>query len=146
VLAGGSHGAWVPMPEAIDVAVTRADLLPYGAAPGAGVVAALPADACGLVATAQVLDYLADQTARQCGPCQFGLPRLAETFRQLATAPRAATAPRLVEEVHRLAAMVDGRGTCRHPDGTVRLLRSALSAFRHDVTAHLSGACLAGAR
>ncbi len=152
LLVGGYHGAWVPMPAAIDVAVTRRDLSPYGAAPGAGVVVALPAEACGLAATGQVLDYLADQTARQCGPCQFGLPRLAETFRLLATLPRAAGArqpgatPRLVQEVHRLAALIDGRGACRHPDGTVRLLRSALSAFRHDVTGHLSGVCLAGAR
>jgi NADH:ubiquinone oxidoreductase subunit F (NADH-binding) len=146
VLVGGYHGAWVPMPAAIDVAVTRDALAPYGAAPGAGVVVALPADACGLSATAQVLDYLADQTARQCGPCQFGLPRLAGTFRQLATAPRATATPRLVEEVHRLAALVDGRGACRHPDGTVRLLRSALSAFERDVAGHLSGVCVGGAR
>ena len=145
-LVGGYHGAWLPMPDATDVAITRDALAPYGAAPGAGVVVALPADACGLTATAQVLDYLVDQTARQCGPCQFGLPRLAETFRQLATVPRAGAAPGLVDEVHRLATLVDGRGACRHPDGTVRLLRSALSTFRHDVAGHLSGACQAGAR
>jgi NADH:ubiquinone oxidoreductase subunit F (NADH-binding) len=146
VLVGGYHGAWVPMPEAMDVAVTREGLTPYGAAPGAGVVLALPADACGLSATAQVVDYLANQSARQCGPCQFGLPRLAETFRQLATVPRGAATPRLVEDVQRLSALVDGRGTCRHPDGTVRLLRSALSVFRDDVAAHLSNTCLRGAR
>jgi NADH:ubiquinone oxidoreductase subunit F (NADH-binding) len=146
VLVGGYHGAWVPMPEAMDVAVSRESLAPYGAAPGAGVLVALPADACGLAATAQLLDYLANQSARQCGPCQFGLPRLAETFRQLATAPRAAATPRLVEEVQRLAALVDGRGACRHPDGTVRLLRSALSTFRKDVAGHLSGTCVRGER
>jgi NADH:ubiquinone oxidoreductase subunit F (NADH-binding) len=146
VLVGGYHGAWVPMPAAMDVAVSRESLAPYGAAPGAGVVVALPTEACGLAATAQVIDYLASQSARQCGPCQFGLPRLAETFRQLATVPGTAAAPRLVEEVQRLAAVVDGRGACRHPDGTVRLLRSALSTFRNDVAGHLSGACLRGDR
>jgi NADH:ubiquinone oxidoreductase subunit F (NADH-binding) len=146
VLVGGYHGAWVPMPAAMDVAVSRQSLAPYGAAPGAGVVVALPAEACGLAATAQVLDYLASQTARQCGPCRFGLPRLAETFRQLATMPRAAATPDLVDEVQRLAALVDGRGACRHPDGTVRLLRSALSTFRNDVAGHLSGTCVRGER
>jgi NADH:ubiquinone oxidoreductase subunit F (NADH-binding) len=146
VLVGGYHGAWVPMPEAMDVAVSRESLAPYGAAPGAGVLVALPTDACGLAATAQLLDYLANQSARQCGPCQFGLPRLAETFRQLATVPRAAATPRLVEEVQRLSALVDGRGACRHPDGTVRLLRSALSAFRNDIAGHLSGSCVRGDR
>jgi NADH:ubiquinone oxidoreductase subunit F (NADH-binding) len=146
VLVGGYHGAWVPMPAAWDVAVSRGSLAPFGAAPGAGVVVALPADTCGLAATAQVLDYLAQQSARQCGPCQFGLPRLTETFRRLATVPRAAATPRLVEEVQRLAGLVDGRGACRHPDGTVRLLRSALSAFRNDVAGHLSGSCVRGER
>jgi NADH:ubiquinone oxidoreductase subunit F (NADH-binding) len=146
VLVGGYHGAWLPMPEAADVAITRDDLAPYGAAPGAGVVVALPTGACGLTATARLVDYLADQTARQCGPCQFGLPRLADTFRQLASVPRAAASPHLVDEVQRLAALVDGRGACRHPDGTVRLLRSALSTFRHDVVSHLSGTCLGGRR
>jgi NADH:ubiquinone oxidoreductase subunit F (NADH-binding) len=146
VLVGGYHGAWLPMPAAMDVAVSRESLAPYGAAPGAGVVVALPAEACGLAATAQVLDYLASQSARQCGPCRFGLPRLAETFRQLSTMPRAAAAPRLVEEVHRLAVLVDGRGACRHPDGTVRLVRSALTTFENDVAAHLSGGCVRGER
>jgi NADH:ubiquinone oxidoreductase subunit F (NADH-binding) len=146
VLVGGYHGAWVPMPAAMDVAVSRESLAPFGASPGAGVVVALPAEACGLAATSQVLDYLAGQSARQCGPCQFGLPRLAETFRQLATVPRAAATPRLVEEVLRLAGVVDGRGACRHPDGTVRLLRSALSTFRNDVAGHLSGTCVRGER
>jgi NADH:ubiquinone oxidoreductase subunit F (NADH-binding) len=146
VLVGGYHGAWVPMSAAIDVAVARESLAPYGAAPGAGVVVALPADTCGLAATAQVLDYLADQSAGQCGPCQFGLPRLAQTFRLLATMPRAAATPRLAEEVRRLATLVDGRGACRHPDGTVRLVRSALSAFRNDVAAHLTGTCVRGER
>jgi NADH:ubiquinone oxidoreductase subunit F (NADH-binding) len=146
VLVGGYHGAWLPMPAAVDVAMTREALAPYGATPGAGVVLALPAEACGLVATAEVVDFLADQTARQCGPCQFGLPRLADTFRSLATVPRAAAAPHLVDEVRRLAALVDGRGACRHPDGTVRLLRSALSTFQLDVSSHLSGNCLRGRR
>jgi NADH:ubiquinone oxidoreductase subunit F (NADH-binding) len=144
VLVGGYHGAWVPMPAAINVAVSRQSLAPYGAAPGAGVVVALPAEACGLAATARVLDYLANQSARQCGPCRFGLPRLAETFRRLATRPPTAATPRLVEEVQRLAALVDGRGACRHPDGTVRLLRSALTTFGNDVAAHLSGTCVTG--
>jgi NADH:ubiquinone oxidoreductase subunit F (NADH-binding) len=145
VLIGGFHGAWLPMPKAMDVAVSRKALAPHGAAPGAGVVIALPVDACGLSATAQIVDFLADQTARQCGPCRFGLPRLAETFRDLANVRQTAT-PRLVEEVQRLAALVDGRGACHHPDGTVRLLCSALATFRYDVAAHLAGTCMGGAR
>ena len=35
---------------------------------------------------------------------------------------------------------VDGRGACRHPDGAVNLVRSALGVFAADVAAHVHGA------
>jgi NADH:ubiquinone oxidoreductase subunit F (NADH-binding) len=37
--------------------------------------------------------WMADENAGQCGPCQFGLPRLADTFRRLASAPQVSTDP-----------------------------------------------------
>jgi NADH-ubiquinone oxidoreductase-F iron-sulfur binding region len=43
--------------------------------------------------------------------------------------------------VARLAAVVEGRGACRHPDGTVRLVRSSLEVFAGDVARHLTGRC-----
>ena len=46
-------------------------------------------------------------------------------------------------EVARLAEMVTGRGACRHPDGTARMILSAMRAFQADVAAHLAGHCLA---
>jgi NADH:ubiquinone oxidoreductase subunit F (NADH-binding) len=150
VLVGGYHGGWVPPHP--DLPVTRAGLATYGAAPGAGVVIALPLGACGLAETAWIAGYLAGQVAGQCGPCVNGLPRLADTLASLAfSAPRARgysrpserTRPNLPAEVARLAALVTGRGACRHPDGTARLIRSALRAFEADVTAHLAGRCLA---
>ena len=139
VLIGGYHGGWAPPhPE---LPVSRAALAPYGAAPGAGVVLALPAGVCGLAETARIAGYLAGQVAGQCGPCVNGLPRLAGTVADLA-GRRAG--PGLAAEVERLAGLVTGRGACRHPDGTARLVRSALQAFDADVAAHLAGRCLAG--
>ena len=44
-----------------------------------------------------------------------------------------------VENLHRWAAQVEGRGGCRFPDGAVRLLRSSLAVFADDVDAHLHG-------
>jgi NADH:ubiquinone oxidoreductase subunit F (NADH-binding) len=138
VLVGGYHGGWVPAHP--DLPVSRAAMAPYGASPGAGIVLALPAGVCGLTETARIAGYLAGQVAGQCGPCINGLPRLADTLSDLA---RRKARPGLPAEVERLAALVTGRGACRHPDGTARLIRSALRAFDTDVAAHLAGRCLA---
>ncbi|AGZ44954.1 NADH-ubiquinone oxidoreductase-F iron-sulfur binding region domain-containing protein [Actinoplanes friuliensis] len=138
VLLGGYHGGWVPAWP--DVELSRAGLEQFGASPGAGVVVALPADVCGLAETARIAGYLAGEVAGQCGPCVNGLPRLATTLGDLA---HHRTRPGLPAEVERLSALVAGRGACRHPDGTVRMVRSALRAFETDVAAHLAGGCVA---
>ena len=138
VLLGGYHGGWVPARPEIEI--SRAALAPYGASPGAGIVVALPMGMCGLVETARIAGYLAGQSAGQCGPCINGLPRLAETLDDLA---RLRARPGLPAEVERLAGLVAGRGACRHPDGTVRLIRSAMRAFPAEVEAHLAGRCRA---
>ena len=39
---------------------------------------------CGVWESARVLDYLADQSARQCGPCLYGLRAIADSFDLLA--------------------------------------------------------------
>ncbi len=138
VLVGGYHGGWVPAGPALPV--SRAALAPYGSGPGAGVIVALPVGACGLVETARIAGYLAGQVAGQCGPCINGLPRLASTLTDLA---HRRARPGLPAEVDRLARLVTGRGACRHPDGTARLIHSAMRAFDADVAAHLAGRCLA---
>ena len=99
----------------------------------------LPLGACGLAETARIAGYLAGQTAGQCGPCVNGLPRLADTLSALAAG---VNHPGLPAEMSRLMAIVTGRGACRHPDGTVRLIRSALTLFASDIDAHQRGRCL----
>ena len=138
LLIGGYHGGWVPARP--DLAMSRAALQPYGASPGAGIVLALPAGACGLAETARIATYLAGEVAGQCGPCINGLPRLADTLSALAGRHARPTLP---AEVGRLTASVTGRGACRHPDGTARMIRSSLLTFEADVAAHLRGRCLA---
>ena len=155
LLVGGYHGGWVPFgeraPHTASLPHSRSALAPWGADPGAGVVIALPSRACGLRAGADVARYLAAQTAGQCGPCVNGLPTLAEHLEALADAGAAVPArqhsreglARRVHELHRVAGLVDGRGACHHPSGTVRLVRSTLMTFADDVQAHLGGRCLA---
>jgi hypothetical protein len=38
---------------------------------------------------------------------------------------------------------VDGRGACHHPDGAVRMIRSALSVFTPELEQHARGWCCA---
>ncbi len=145
VLIGGYHGSWVPFSAAAGAPVSRAGLRPYHASPGAGVIAALPSATCGLVQTSRIVTYLAEQSAGQCGPCLNGLPRLAEVFGDVVGSRGRPAPAAAIEEVRRIAGLVEGRGACHHPDGTVRLVRSALVTFSQDVLAHRGGSCLAKA-
>ena len=140
VLVGGYHGSWIPTTEFEGLRLSRSGLKALGASPGAGIVSGLAATECGLSSTAVIARYLADESARQCGPCLNGLPRLAELLDQLAHG-RAET--HLVAEIRRVAGLVDGRGSCRHPDGTARMLRSALKTFSADIDMHRKRRCVA---
>ncbi|WP_051423210.1 NADH-ubiquinone oxidoreductase-F iron-sulfur binding region domain-containing protein [Arthrobacter sp. MA-N2] len=136
-LVGGYHGTWLAA-EQLDAPFSREGLAPVGARTGAGIIMTLGAGSCGLAATADILGYLAGQSARQCGPCTNGLPAMASQFARLAYGDASG---RLPLEISRLAALVTGRGSCAHPDGTARLALSALMAFASDVEAHLRGRC-----
>jgi NADH:ubiquinone oxidoreductase subunit F (NADH-binding) len=134
-LVGGFFGTWVPA-TGFGLAFSRAGLAPAGASPGAGIVIVLPDGACGLSETARIMAWYAEESAGQCGPCVFGLPAMAGEMAALSHGPVPAEG---LARLQRWAAQVEGRGACKHPDGSVRLLRSALRAFPHDVERHLDG-------
>jgi NADH:ubiquinone oxidoreductase subunit F (NADH-binding) len=137
VLVGGYHGAWVPASH-LDVRMTHSELAPFHAAVGAGVLHVLGPGTCPLGLAAEVADYLAGESARQCGPCINGLPHLARSLHRLAAGVRDSSLP---GEIRRMGALVTGRGACAHPDGTARFVASTLDAFRDHVAAHLEGWC-----
>lgn len=138
VLLGGFAGTWLPEAH-LHTPLARRDLAPLGAAPGAGVLIALPRSACGLTETARMLAYLAAHSAHQCGPCRLGLPAVAGDFTALAAGRADAD---LLSRLHRRTGLLPDRGACRHPDGAARLAASALRAFSDDVGRHLAdGAC-----
>jgi NADH:ubiquinone oxidoreductase subunit F (NADH-binding) len=141
LLVGGYAGTWVSPQVAAGLPLDRAGLATVGASPGAGVLAALPADRCGLRETARVTAYLAASSAGQCGPCLNGLPRIAAALDRLAR-PGTAT-PALLADVERWCGLLSGRGACSHPDGTVRLVASALRVFAGELAAHAAGTCRA---
>ena len=45
----------------------------------------------------------------------------------------------MLARIERRAAQIEGRGACRHPDGVVRLVRSALTVFADDARAPRAG-------
>jgi NADH:ubiquinone oxidoreductase subunit F (NADH-binding) len=139
VLVGGYFGRWVAADAVWNRSIDVDSLRAAGATLGAGVLAMLPVSACGVTETDRVLTYLAGQTAGQCGPCHVGLPALAETFHKVAIGR---ARPPALDLLARWATDVLGRGACRHPDGAVLLLASALQVFAADLRHHVrSGVC-----
>ncbi|WP_421740833.1 NADH-ubiquinone oxidoreductase-F iron-sulfur binding region domain-containing protein [Cellulomonas sp.] len=136
VLLGGFGGQWASWERLQhhrpDEPVLRGD----GLSLGAGVLAPLAAGVCGVTETASIVAYLAAMSARQCGPCAFGLPALAEHLAALA-AGSSSRGPldRLLTD----AETIEGRGACHHPDGVTRLVASAVATFRDEIDAHVRG-------
>jgi NADH:ubiquinone oxidoreductase subunit F (NADH-binding) len=139
VLLGGYFGSWADAEEEWGLPLDAPSMRARGLALGCGVVHFLPVQTCGVEATARIMTYLASQSARQCGPCVFGLAAIAGATRRLAArSPEAKDLERIV----RWSGELTGRGACRHPDGAVALLQSALQVFADDFAAHQHRQCL----
>ncbi len=136
LLLGGYSAAWVRPQDVEHLFLSRESLRQVGASPGAGIVAALPRERCGLVETARVAHYLAGQSAGQCGACVFGLSAVAVELDALALSGQGDPAL-----VRRWTQQLDGRGACAHPDGAARFVRSALEVFADEVENHRKGWC-----
>jgi NADH:ubiquinone oxidoreductase subunit F (NADH-binding) len=133
VLIGGYFGAWVKAEQAWDLPLDAVALRERGLSPGCGVVNVLPANQCGVCETAGIMRYLAAESSAQCGPCFFGLRALADACSRVAE--RGTNA----DDMHRLqrwAMEVPGRGACKHPDGAVMFLQSALKTFSGEFASH----------
>jgi NADH:ubiquinone oxidoreductase subunit F (NADH-binding) len=142
VLVGGYGGSWLG-PSHLGTPFNRRELAAVGSAHGVGILVALPVGSCGIAETARIVRYMAGESAGQCGPCVFGLPAIAGDLEQLWSGR---ADPSVIDRIRSRSAVVDGRGACRHPDGVVRLVRSALSVFDDDARAHAEGRPCAGHR
>lgn len=139
VLMGGYFGSWAQIGDVWSSTVNPSSLRARGLTFGCGVAYFLPAERCGVAATARIIGDLASQSARQCGPCVFGLGAIAAAARRLADrAPQADDLKRL----SRWSGQLAGRGACKHPDGATGMLRSALQVFAQDFAAHQQRRCL----
>ncbi len=126
VLLGGYFGGWLSAERSWDLPLDPIALRSAGSAFGAGVVAFLGNDRCGVRATARIIDWMAGQSAAQCGPCVFGLRAISDAATRLASGrPERDDLERLEHWSRQLA----GRGACRHPDGAVGQVLSSLRVF-----------------
>jgi NADH:ubiquinone oxidoreductase subunit F (NADH-binding) len=140
LLIGGYFGSWMQASHAWSLRLAREDLQSEGCALGSGVLFALGDSSCGLHESARMLDYLARQSAGQCGPCVFGLRAIADAVAQLASglAHHSESA-----RILRWASEIRGRGACHHPNGALRLVESALRVFARDIETHRHARCAA---
>jgi NADH:ubiquinone oxidoreductase subunit F (NADH-binding) len=141
VLLGGYFGGWLRAEEAANQPLDPRSCRDVGSAFGCGVVHVLPPARCGVVATARILDYMAGQSAAQCGPCVFGLRAIADATARIAAVGSSRGDD--LAHVVRWSGQLAGRGACKHPDGAVGLLRSALRTFSDEFDRHQRhGACI----
>jgi NADH:ubiquinone oxidoreductase subunit F (NADH-binding)/ferredoxin len=138
VLTGGYHGSWIDAYAAHDAAVSRASLASFGGALGAGALLPIGPETCPLGESLRVAHWLAAETSGQCGPCKLGLPAAAGGLSDVLDGGGQAA----LESLREVARAAKGRGACKHPDGSVRFLSSALNTFTDDLAAHvLGGGC-----
>jgi len=140
VLVGGYGGTWVSREE-LNAPYGPDGLGSFGGSMGAGVLVALPVEACGIRETERIVRFMAAESAGQCGPCLFGLPALADDLGAIA---RGEGGHHVFDRLLGHCDAVDRRGACRHPDGVVRLVRSALKVFAGDLACHLRGSPCGG--
>jgi NADH:ubiquinone oxidoreductase subunit F (NADH-binding) len=131
-LLGGYAGGWVDAAEAPRLRLSRAQLQPFGARLGAGVVVALGESACPVAETARVARWLSEQSAGQCGPCINGLASIADAMASI----RDGDDVRTLKRVARWCELVTGRGACAHPDGAAGFVASALRVFAPELIDH----------
>lgn len=138
VMLGDSFGAWADVHAARDLPMDPAIMKQSGLSFGAGVIAVIPATTCGVMQTADVMAYMAGESAGQCGPCVYGLNALADATGRLA-AGRAR-----VDDLDRITiwgSQLAGRGACAHPDGATAFLNSGLKVFAEEFALHARGVC-----
>jgi NADH:ubiquinone oxidoreductase subunit F (NADH-binding) len=134
VLLGGYFGQWVEADtSAASLPINPHMLRARGLSLGCGVIGVLPASTCPVCEVAGIMRYLAGESSAQCGPCFFGLRALADACTRIA---ERGTDPGDLQRLQRWSAEVQGRGACKHPDGAVMFLRSAMKTFEDDFARH----------
>lgn len=138
-LFGGYAGGWIDATAGTSVRISEQSLRPMRASLGSGIIVALPRSACAVAEVARVAGWMADQSAKQCGPCVNGLESIAEALVDICEGSAGRDS---LGDIRRWSELVVGRGACAHPDGTARFVTSALSVFAAEFDDHArNGLC-----
>jgi NADH:ubiquinone oxidoreductase subunit F (NADH-binding)/ferredoxin len=135
VLVGGYHGRFLDRDSAWSARVSRDSLETLGSSLGAGAVLPLPEGTCLMGELVTAIRWMSEESAGQCGPCVMGLPALADTLEWVADGGGQQAMDALFARV----SGVKKRGACSHPDGTARLIESALDTFPDEIADHALG-------
>lgn len=135
VLTGGYHGKWIDAATVDEAIVSRNSLQQVGGSLGAGAILPISQDTCPLGESLRVAQWLAEESAGQCGPCYLGLPAAARGLEDILNGG----GPAALEAVKQVARNVKRRGACSHPDGSAMFLESTVKAFTDDLAAHVLG-------
>ena len=139
VVLGGYFGTWANIGEVWDMPLDPAVMRERDLSFGCGIVGLLPTEVCGVTATADIIAFLAAESAGQCGPCVHGLRAIGDATRRVADG-RAGGSD--VADIERWTSLVQGRGACHHPDGAAQLMTSALNVFGDEFVHHArTGRC-----
>ncbi len=139
VVLGGYFGTWARVGHAwrlpLDPDVMKSNGLTFGC----GIVGLLPTELCGVSATAEIMAFMATESAGQCGPCVFGLRAIGDATHRVANGGAGRGE---LGDIERWVSQIPGRGACRHPDGAMQLMASALEVFGDEFIHHArTGRC-----
>jgi NADH:ubiquinone oxidoreductase subunit F (NADH-binding) len=139
VLAGGYFGSWIDVDDAWSLPLDPGRMKARGLSFGCGLLWFLGTESCPVAATARIMSFMAGGSARQCGPCMFGLAAIADATSRLAGGTGSLDD---LDHLARWVGLVRGRGACHHPDGAAEVLDSAMAVFGDELRAHARlGAC-----
>jgi len=133
VVLGGYFGTWAGIGDVWDLPLDPDTMRERGLTFGCGIVGLLPSEHCGVSATAQIMAFMAKESAGQCGPCIFGLRAIGDATARVAHG-RAGAGD--LGDIERWTSQVVGRGACHHPDGAAQLMASAMEVFGDEFIHH----------
>jgi NADH:ubiquinone oxidoreductase subunit F (NADH-binding) len=133
VLTGGYGGTWATLDDLYALPLSEHALRNSRLTLGAGIVYLMPESACPVAEVASVVQWMAGQSAGQCGPCVHGLRSIAGALDELT---RDGAIVRDRAQIARWTQMIQRRGACAHPDGVARFVTTAMHVFARQFEEH----------